>query len=207
MVLTNYVTQILFSLMIGHIFIFTSRAGASADRVQEVLQEEIDIANPLHPDTKPVEDGEVMFENVSFSYAGQKGEPVLRNISFSVESGEMATIVGTTGSGKSTLMYLIPRFYDVTEGRVLIDGEDVRKKDLKTLRAAIGIVPQEPVLFLGTIRENICWGRPDASFEEVVEAARVTQAHDFIATFPGSYDIPSGQRRLTFLEAKSSALL
>jgi ATP-binding cassette subfamily B protein len=195
MALTNYVTQILFSLMmIGHIFIFVSRAGASANRVQEVLQEPVDIANPPHPDTKPIKEGEVVFESVSFSYAGREGEPVLRNISFSVRPGEMVAIVGTTGSGKSTLVHLIPRFYDVTGGRVLVDGEDVRKKDLKTLRAAIGMALQEPVLFSGTIRENICWGRPDASFEEIMEAAKIAQAHDFIMSFPKGYDTPLGQR-------------
>ncbi len=103
-------------------------------------------------------------------------------------------ILGTTGSGKSTLVHLIPRLYDVTEGSILIDGRDVRKKDLETLRAAIGMVFQESVLFSGTIRENICWGNASASFEEVIEAAQVAQAHDFIMSFSEGYDTVIGQR-------------
>lgn len=195
MALINYVTQVLFSLMmIGHIFIFVSRAGASVGRVREVLEAEVEITDPLEPDRTPITSGKVVFENVSFSYDGRQGEPVLQSISFTVSPGEVVAIMGTTGSGKSTLVHLIPRFYDVTEGRILIDDRDVRQWGLETLRASIGMVLQESVLFSGTIRENICWGNVSASLDEIIEVAKIAQAHDFIMSFPDGYDTLIGQR-------------
>jgi ATP-binding cassette subfamily B protein len=136
----------------------------------------------------------VAFENVSFSYHDDGGDPVLRDVSFTAEPGETVAILGSTGSGKSSLINLIPRFYDATSGRVTVDGVDVRDLDMKTLRSRIGISLQDVVLFSGTIRENIRYGRPDASEEEVVDAAKAAQAHDFITGFPEGYDTMVGQR-------------
>ncbi|MBC7319744.1 ABC transporter ATP-binding protein [bacterium] len=191
----NYITQILFSLMmIGNIFVFISRASASAERVNEILDAEVDIKNTSNPDRTPITRGEVIFDNVSFSYDGQGGELVLKDISFTASPGEIVAILGTTGSGKSTLVNLIPRLYDVTSGRVLVDGKDVRDIDLEVLRSAISAVPQETILFSGTIRDNILWGNESATEEEVIESAKIAQAHDFIMSFPEGYDTVIGQR-------------
>lgn len=191
----NYLFQILFSLMmIGNILIFISRASASAERVNEVLEEKVDIASKENADKIPIRKGEVIFENVYFSYDGKDGEPALKDISFSVCPSEIVAILGTTGSGKSTLVNLIPRLYDVTSGRILIDGRDVRDIELKTLRSAISMVPQETILFSGTIRENILWGKEDADEEEIIEAAKIAQAHNFIVNLPNGYDTVIGQR-------------
>jgi len=191
----NYITQILFSLMmIGNIFVFISRASASAERVNEILEAKIDIENSPNPDRTPINSGEVIFENVSFSYDGQGGELVLKDISFTAYPGEVVAIMGTTGSGKSTLVNLIPRLYDVTSGRILVDGRDIRDIDLNVLRSAISMVPQETILFSGSIKENILWGNESASDEEVIEAARIAQAHNFIMSFPDGYDTIIGQR-------------
>lgn len=195
MAFINYLTQILFSLMmIGNIFIFISRASASAKRVSEVLDTEVDIENPANPDTNPITEGEVIFEDVSFSYDGTGEDPVLEDISFTAYPGETVAIIGTTGSGKSTLVSLIPRLYDVTKGRILIDGRDVREIDIDVLRSAISIVLQETILFSGTIKENILWGNEFATDEEVIEIAKIAQAHDFIMSFPDGYDTQIGQR-------------
>jgi ATP-binding cassette subfamily B protein len=195
MAFINYMTQILFSLMmIGNILIFITRASASASRINEVLETKVDIKNLDGADTGPIRSGEVTLEDVSFSYDGQGGEPVLENISFTAYPGETVAILGATGSGKSTLVSLIPRLYDPNEGRVLIDGRDVRNIDLKILRSAIGIVLQESILFSGTIKDNICWGKEDATDEEVIEAAKIAQAHDFIMSFPDGYNTIIGQR-------------
>ncbi|MGQ9473726.1 MAG: ABC transporter ATP-binding protein [Candidatus Caldatribacteriaceae bacterium] len=195
MAILNYVTQILFSLIIiGHILAFVSRTGASALRVQEVLEAPIDIVNLRRADPSPITRGEVIFERVSFYYDGERSEPVLRDISFAAYPSDVVAIVGTTGSGKSTLVRYIPRLYDVTEGRILIDGKDVRERDLQVLRSAIGVVFQEPVLFSGTIRENIAWGDPSSTLEEVIEVSRIAQAHDFIMSLPEGYETLVGQR-------------
>lgn len=191
----NYMTQILFSLMmIGNIFTFISRASASAERVNEILEAEIDIKNSLNADKTPITNGEVIFENVSFSYDGFGGELVLKDISFTASPGEVVAILGTTGSGKSTLVNLIPRLYDVSSGRILIDGRDIREIDLDVLRSAISAVPQETILFSGTIKENILWGNESATDEEVIDSAKIAQAHDFIMSFPEGYDTVIGQR-------------
>lgn len=191
----NYITQILFSLMmIGNIFVFISRASASADRVNEILDVEIDIKNTPNSDKIPITKGEVIFDNVSFSYDGSGTELVLRDISFIASPGEVVAILGTTGSGKSTLVNLIPRLYDVTSGRILVDGRDVRSIDLEVLRSSISVVPQETILFSGTIRDNILWGNESATEEEIIESAKIAQAHDFIMSFPDGYDTVIGQR-------------
>ncbi|HPZ40083.1 MAG TPA: ABC transporter ATP-binding protein [Candidatus Atribacteria bacterium] len=191
----NYITQILFSLMmIGNILLFVSRASASAERVNEVLDTDIDIKNADNPDFTPLSSGEVAFENVSFGYSGDKNQLVLKEISFHAPSGKTIAILGSTGSGKSTLVNLIPRFYDVTSGQVMVDKRDVRSMDLATLRSGMGIVPQDTILFSGTIKDNIRWGKEDATDEEIIEAARVARAHEFIMSFPEGYDTQLGQR-------------
>jgi len=190
----NYMTQILFSLTtIGNILMFISRASASAERVNLVLEEKIDIVNKEDASTEVIEKGEVTFENVYFGYS-ENDEPVLKNISFSVNAGEIIGILGTTGSGKSSLVNLIPRLYDVTSGRILINGKDVRNIDIKVLRSMISMVPQDTILFSGTIRENICWGREDATEEEIIQACKIAQAHDFITKLPDGYETVIGQR-------------
>lgn len=195
MAFINYITQILFSLMmIGNILLFISRASASAERVNEVLDTDIDIKNADNPDFTPLSSGEVTFEKVSFGYSGDKNQLVLKDISFHVPSGKTIAILGSTGSGKSTLVNLIPRFYDVTSGQVMVDKRDVRSIDLYTLRSGIGIVPQDTILFSGTIKDNIRWGKEDATDEEIIEAARVAQAHEFIMSFPEGYNTQLGQR-------------
>ncbi|HEY2595373.1 MAG TPA: ATP-binding cassette domain-containing protein, partial [Chloroflexota bacterium] len=140
--------------------------------------------------------GEVQFDNVTFRYFNG-GEPVLSDVSFQVASGQTVALLGATGSGKSTIINLLPRFYDVSSGRVLVDGHDVRDVTLESLRAQIGIVLQETTLFSGTIRDNIAYGRPDASLDQVVAAARAAAAHDFIMDFPRGYDTPVGERGST----------
>ncbi|MGB9857471.1 MAG: ABC transporter ATP-binding protein [Dictyoglomaceae bacterium] len=193
----NYMGQILFSLMmIGNILMFISRASASASRVVEVLEEKIDIEDKEESDTRSIESGKVKFEHVYFSYFKDR-EPVLIDIDFEAEAGEIIGIIGTTGSGKSTLVNLIPRLYDATSGRILVDGRDVRDINLRVLRSAISIVPQDIILFSGTIKENICWGKEDATDEEVIEAAKIAQAHDFIIRLPNGYDTVIGERGVT----------
>jgi ATP-binding cassette subfamily B multidrug efflux pump len=162
---------------------------ASADRVNEVLdavpevQDAMD-AIALPPTSRP----RVTFEHVGFHYNGSTGGSVLHDISLTAEPGEMVAILGATGSGKSTLINLIPRFYDPTEGRILIDGMDIRSVRQDSLLAQIGVVPQETILFSGTIKDNIRYGRPDASDEEVMAGAKAAQAHEFILRLPNGYD-------------------
>ncbi len=188
----NYLTQILFSLLrVGFMLIFFSRAKVSADRVIEILSTTPEIVSGSCD--SPVEKGKVEFKDVYFSYS-EKQEPVLKDINFTALPGQTIAIIGTTGSGKTTLVNLIPRFYDVTSGSVLVDDIDVRERNLKVLRSAIGIVPQNPLLFSGTIIENIKWGKEDATEEEVIAAAKAAQAHDFIMSFPENYNTVLGQR-------------
>jgi ATP-binding cassette subfamily B protein len=181
---------LMLSMMAGQI----SAANASATRVMQVLDSEPEVQNRRSALAPERVTGRVAFENVSFSYHDDGGDPVLRDVSFTAEPGETVAILGSTGSGKSSLINLIPRFYDATSGRVTVDGVDVRDLDMKTLRSRIGISLQDVVLFSGTIRENIRYGRPDASEEEVVDAAKAAQAHDFITGFPEGYDTMVGQR-------------
>jgi ATP-binding cassette subfamily B protein len=191
----NYLLSTLFSLMmLGMLLMRLFRAIASADRIQAILDSQPEIGDPSNPISPPVLKGRVAFEQVTFSYDGNAGEPVLRDVSFSVEPGQMVAILGATGSGKSSLVHLIARFYDVTSGRVMIDGVDVRDLDKAALRKQVGIALQESILFSGTIRDNIRYGSPDASDEEVVAAARAAQAHEFITHLPEGYDTILGQR-------------
>ena len=191
----SYMTQILFSLMmVAFISIMFSRAKASADRIQEVLETEVDLKDLFGENSGFIEQGRVVFENVSFRYSDAKGEPLLKNISFTAEPGQTIAILGGIGSGKSTLVSLIPRLYDVTEGAVLIDGQNVRNIPLELLRSSVGFVLQESILFTGSIRENLRWGKEDATDEEIERAARMAQAHEFIMDFPEGYDTLLGQR-------------
>lgn len=191
----NYITQILFSLlMVGMVFMMFTRAQVSAARVNEVLATKVDITDTPTAIKEPIRAGRVEFINVSFRYPGAVGPPVLKSISFTAEPGTTVAILGATGAGKSTLVNLIPRLHEPTEGQVLVDGLDVRDIKLDTLRAGIGMVLQEATLFSGSIKDNIKWGREDATDEEVVAAAEAAQAHDFIMSLPEKYATQLGQR-------------
>jgi ATP-binding cassette subfamily B multidrug efflux pump len=149
------------------------------------------------PDAKDIkiEKGKLELENVTFGYV--KDRPVLNNVTFTVETGEKIAILGATGSGKSSLIYLIPRFYDIQAGTIKIDGTDIRQFKLDSLRRQIGVVLQDVFLFSGTIRENIAFGKPDASIGEIVQAAKAARIHDFIESLPSGYDTPVGERGVT----------
>jgi len=195
MAFINYMTQILFSLMmVAFMTMGFSRAKASADRIREVLETKADITDPPRPNHRRVQTGRIEFDNVSFRYENSGGAPALQQINLVAAPGEMVAILGATGSGKSTLVNLIPRFYDVTAGQILIDGFDARSYRLDDLRRGISMVFQESLLFSGTIAENIRWGRPDASNAAVEAAAALAQAHDFIAELPAGYNTFLGQR-------------
>lgn len=190
---TNYVTQMLFSMMmVGMMMMNVSRAKASVGRIQEVLGSQSEIRDKDGAKPHTIRAGRIAFEDVSFAY--DPDEPVLQHISFTAEPGQTVAILGATGSGKSSLVSLIPRLYDVAAGRVLIDGIDVRDFPQRHLRSQIGMVLQQAVLFSGKIRDNIAFGRPDASQEEIEAAARAAQAHDFIAALADGYDTVLGQR-------------
>ena len=179
----------------GFVIMLTTQAIASGERVFEVLDAPVEIHSPgeaLKPDLR----GEVRFENVCFRYS-DTSMAVLDNINLEARPGQVVALLGATGSGKSTLVNLIPRFYEVSSGRVTIDGHDVREIELVTLRRHIGMVLQESLLFSASIRENIAFGRPDASEEEILTAARAANAHDFIMEFPAGYDTLVGERGVT----------
>jgi len=195
MAFVNYLFGTMFpvmmlSMMAGQI----SAANASATRIMQVLDSEPEVQD--RPETAALDEmrGRVVFEDVGFSYRDDGGDPVLCDVSFTAEPGQTVAILGSTGSGKSSLINLIPRFYDVSSGRVTIDGVDVRDIRMSQLREHIGTSLQEVTLFSGTVRDNIRYGRPDASEEEVVRAAKAAQAHDFIMGFPKGYDTMVGQR-------------
>lgn len=192
----NYIMSVMFPLtMVGMMVNFISAAVASAERIWEVLDEVPAVQE--RPGAKALVEarGHVAFRNLTFRYNGQQdGRPVLAHVDLEAKPGETVALLGATGAGKSTLIHLIPRFYDATEGQVTLDGVDVRELKLDSLRAQIGIVPQETILFTGTIRDNIRYGRPDASDEEVIAAAKAAQAHEFILSFPQGYDSWVGQR-------------
>ncbi|MED4753615.1 ABC transporter ATP-binding protein [Brevibacillus choshinensis] len=196
---TNYMTQILFSLMmISMVFNMFVRAKASAGRIGEVFAEENRMTWEELSVQTDGEKGRIDFERVSFSYEGEQGEPVLKNITFTCLPGETVGIIGSTGSGKSSLVGLIPRFYDVTEGTIRVNGVDVRKIDPKWLREKMSIVPQKTTLFTGTVMENIRWGKEDATYEEVEQAAKMAQAHDFLVRTPDGYEARVGQGGINF---------
>ena len=189
MAFLQYAMQILFSLLMASMmFIMVPRAQASAERINEVLDTQPGIDDPDEPaEMDSSTRGYVEFQNVSFSYHGAE-EPAIRDISFAARPGEVTAIIGSTGSGKTTLINLIPRFYDVDGGSVLIDGVDVRSIPQEELRSRIGFVPQKAVLFTGTISENIRYGKEDASPEEIQKAAEVSQAAEFIAGMKDGYE-------------------
>jgi ATP-binding cassette subfamily B multidrug efflux pump len=191
----NYMTYSLFPLMmLGSMIGPLSAADASAARIWEVLDSTAEVQDRPQSRALPSVAGRVAFEDVCFSYNHRWGEPVLDGVNLIAEPGQTVAILGATGSGKSSLIHLIPRFYDVERGRVTLDGVDVRDMPLDALRSQIGIALQEAVLFSGSVRDNIRYGRPDATDEEVVAAAKAAQAHDFIVAFPEGYDTVLGQR-------------
>ena len=188
----TYVSQILMSvMMVAMTLLQLSRAQACARRINEVLDTEPSVENSDRSvaRTLPAPRGEVEFRDVSFKYvASGTGDDVLEHISFTVRPGQFVAIVGGTGTGKSSLVNLIPRFYDVTGGAVLVGGVDVRDYPLEQLRSRIGMVLQSNILFSGTIRENLLWGDPDATEEQMIQAAKDAQAYDFIMSFPDGFD-------------------
>ena len=188
MAFIQYATQILFSLlMLTMLFIMVPRAQASAVRINEVLDTDPEIKDPLKGKPASIQRGFVEFKDVSFSYPGAE-QPAISNITFSATPGEITAIIGGTGSGKSTMVNLITRFYDVESGCVLVDGVDVREMSQESLRAKIGFVPQKTVLFSGTIAENIKYGREGATLDEIKHAVQVAQATDFVTGMEAGFD-------------------
>ena len=191
----SYLLWIMMALTnLGMMVGFISSSGASAQRIFEVLDEVPQVSDSPTAVALPSDEGRLALENVTFSYDGAEQEAVLKEITLAAGPGETVALLGATGSGKSSLINLLPRFYDVQEGRLTLDGLDVREVTLDALRAQIGLVPQETVLFSGPIRDNIRYGRPEASDEEVINAATAAQAHDFIVRFADGYDTLLGQR-------------
>ena len=187
-ILMTYAMQILMNLMmLSMIFVMITMSRASAERISEVLAEESSLKNPENP-VMQVRDGSIEFSNVGFSYKNDKNKLCLKNASFRIESGETVGIIGSTGSSKSTLVQLIARLYDVTTGSVSVGGVDVRKYDLDVLRDSVAMVLQKNVLFSGTIKDNLRWGNPEATEDEMKEACRLAQADSFIDTFENGYD-------------------
>ncbi|MCA1665459.1 MAG: ABC transporter ATP-binding protein/permease, partial [Myxococcales bacterium] len=180
-------------MMIGFLAAMISRAGASALRLFELYDAPLEVSDAPDATSLPPVVGRVELKDVRFRYAGSERE-ILRGVSFTVEPGQMVALLGTTGAGKSTVINLIPRFYDVTGGSVLVDGHDVRAVTLSSLRSQVGVVLQEALLFSGPVRDNIAYGRPDAGDAEVRAAAEAAQAHEFIASLPQGYDTIIGER-------------
>ncbi len=183
-------------MMFGMIITQMGQASASAERIFEILDAKSDIVDKPNAIKLPDVKGEVKFENVTFRYFSG-GEPVLNKVSFEAKPGETIALLGATGSGKTTIINLLPRFYDPSEGRITIDGYDLRDVTLDSLRSQIGIVLQETTLFSGTIRDNIAFGKPDATLDEIQKAAKAAAAHDFIMSFPEGYDTHVGERGTT----------
>ena len=183
-----YAVQILSSLMmLSMVFVMVIMARSSAERIVEVLEETSTLNAPEHP-VHEVADGSIDFEHVSFSYIGDKEKLALKDVDIHIRSGETVGILGGTGSSKTTLVQLIPRLYDVTAGCLKVGGRDVRQYDLKSLRDQVAMVLQKNVLFTGTIRDNLKWGSPNVSEEEIIHACRLSQADEFIRQFPDQYD-------------------
>lgn len=194
MAFINYIFHILMSLMmVSMTLIMFSRAEASSTRILEVLNTNPDIIDKEN--TKQIEhiDGKVEFKNVSFKYDSSNKEYILKDINLTINSGETVAIIGSTGSAKTSLVQLIPRLYDVTAGEVLVDGVDVRDYEIKDLREKIGMVLQKNILFSGTIKENLKWGNEEATDEQIIQAAKDAQAHDFIMSFTDKYETDLGQ--------------
>ncbi|OZQ69859.1 multidrug ABC transporter ATP-binding protein [Paenibacillus sp. VTT E-133280] len=191
----NYITQLLMSmLMLSNMLIFFSRAKVSADRENEVLSTISEITEVTDAKKDAISNGRIVFDNVSFAYDPADENLVLDRINFTAEPGETVAILGATGAGKSTLVSLIPRLYDVSSGSITIDGSDTRQISLEQLRRRIGYVMQQAILFSGTVRDNIRYGRPEATDEEVEQAAIAAEAHLFIIELPEGYDTVLGQR-------------
>ena len=184
----EYIFHALFSFMLfATVFMMYPRANVSAQRIQEIFDMDPLIKDNPEKMVEPLEKSSLEFKDVTFAYPGHSESPVIRNVSFTAKPGETVAFIGSTGSGKSTLIQLIPRFYDVTEGQVLVDGQDVRNYSLKDLREKIGYIPQKAQLFTGTIADNLRYGKKDATQEEMEEAAEIAQAADFIAQKPNGY--------------------
>lgn len=188
MSLFAYTTNILISLMIiSMVFVMVIMSKSSAERIIEVLEEKSDLTNIENP-VYEVKNGSITFENVNFSYSKNRDNLTLENINLKINSGETIGIIGGTGSAKSTLVQLIPRLYDVTQGSVQVGGVDVKKYDIETLRNEVSMVLQKNVLFSGTIKENLRWGNKNATDEELIKACKQAQADEFIENFPDKYD-------------------
>lgn len=188
MSLITYAMQILMSLMmLSMIFVMIIISRASMERIAAILDEESDITNGENP-VKEVKDGSIVFDNVSFAYKKDADEMCLSDISVSIKSGETVGIIGGTGSGKTSLVNLIPRLYDVTKGKLTVGGLDVKDYDIEALRDSVAVVLQKNVLFSGTIKENLRWGNENATDEEIVNVCKLAQADSFVSTFPKGYD-------------------
>jgi len=181
---------------LGFIISLMAQARTSAGRIFEILDAHNDVTDKPGAQLLTQIQGRVAFDDVTFRYY-ESGDPILCHVSFAAEPGQTVALLGATGSGKTTIINLIPRFYDASEGRVLIDGTDVRDVTLESLRTQIGIVLQETTLFTGTVRDNIAFGRSEASLDDVIAAAKAAAAHDFISSFPLGYDTPVGERGTT----------
>lgn len=191
-VLASYIVQVLMNiLMVSMLLLQLTRAKACGDRVVEILDTEIDITDPENPYYPENPKGKVEFKNVDFGY--HDNDKILENINFTAEPASIVGIIGSTGCGKSSLVNLIPRLYDVTNGEVLVDYVNVKDYDIKALRDTVGVVLQKNVLFSGTIKENIRWGKPDATDEEIISACKAAQAHDFIMRQPKGYETDLSQ--------------
>lgn len=192
-----YLAYVFFPLgQLGFIVSLYAQASASAERIFEILDTQSEVSN--HPEAieLPAIQGKVELRDVTFAYFSSS-QPVLSQVSLEAQPGETIALLGATGSGKTSIINLLPRFYDVSEGSVIIDGFDVREVTLESLRSQIGIVLQETNLFSGSIRENIAFGRPDAQMDDIIAAAKVAEAHDFIMSFPNGYETPVGERGAT----------
>ena len=185
----EYIFHALFSFMLfATVFMSFPRANVSAKRVQEALDVDVMIKSPERGVTKTATQGEIEFKKVTFAYPGHAESAVIRDVSFTASPGQTVAFIGSTGSGKSTLIQLLPRFYDVTQGEILIDGANVKDYDLAALRQKMGYIPQKATLFTGTIADNLRQGKPDATQEDMEEAAEIAQAAEFIAEKPGHYE-------------------
>ncbi|MEH7443217.1 ABC transporter ATP-binding protein [Bacillus sp. JJ1122] len=193
--IVNYAARITTAFsMFSWIIMVLSRSRASAERVEEVLNEEIDLQDSADSIAEnEITNGKIQFKNVSFQFPNTT-IPILQNLTFTIESGETVAVLGATGAGKTAMFQLIPRLYDVTEGEVRIDGRNIKELKLKTLREQIGYVPQEALLFTGSIKENLAWGKEDATSDEMIEAASNAQIHETIAKLPNKYETLLGQK-------------
>jgi ATP-binding cassette subfamily B protein len=193
-----YLMQVMISVMMGtFVFMQVPRAAVCAERIGEVLGTEPSIVAPVAGKTASGQRGEVVFDNVDFTYPGA-GYPVLHDVAFTASKGQVVAVIGSTGAGKSTLVNLVPRLFDVTQGRVLVDGVDVRDWDPGALGARVGLVPQRAFLFSGTIRSNLRYGKGDATDEQMWRALEVAQAKGFVSALPGGLDAPVVQGGTNF---------